>query len=190
MRNFVLTISTIMIFSLPACKKGKASISDVRETGKMAIIPLSATAGPEMHKEDGSETFEANMASIESGFMVDAILAVYADQHAASPAVRQYAKSLGRESARLRSSFKEICNKNGFVLPLNLTPGNVSALESLKGKRNAEFDKCYRTFIEQMLKERKDALAQVSSAEVVPDLKGFASSYAGTVDKWHKKSVK
>lgn len=166
-------------------------MADMRETEKMAIIPLPNAGGKEEPKEDTKEDkgemLKAGLASIESGFMVDAILTIYAGQHAASPAVKNFAKSFGRESAKARSTFKELCSKNQLTLPLKLTSAHESALGNLKGKRKADFDKAYNAFIEQMLEDRKEVLYQLKSAETAPDLKEFAGSYAATVEKWYRK---
>ncbi|RYG42241.1 MAG: hypothetical protein EOO01_23475, partial [Chitinophagaceae bacterium] len=99
MRTFLLLIVAMLIIALPACKKSKGTMSDMRETEKMAIMPEPAVMETILPEETKNAEMERLLAALESSFKVDAILSIYAGQHSASSAIKRFARSLAKESA-------------------------------------------------------------------------------------------
>ena len=145
----------------------------------MAVIPVSNVAEPGVTNADRSREMETErVGELASGFKVDAVLAIYANQHAANYSVKKFARSFGKRSAEFNARLKELSIENGFSLPVEIIPDHEKSLGIMKGKRKALFDGAYLNFMAKHLELRKTAVKWLEENSQTPELSDFSKEYA------------
>ncbi len=171
-------LSAFLFIALPACKKSRGTISAMNETSKMAIVPdveAQRVYAKPFNEEETS--VERSIGILSSGFKVDAVLALYADQHSASPAVKRFTRSLADKSSSQGLRLRDLDSAFNFPVSAEISSSHKKQLSLLRGKRKKIFDDAYAGFIADHLTERRKAAEELIVSAEDRSVKGFSEDY-------------
>jgi putative membrane protein len=142
-----------------------------------AVTSVTADSDPDFMKEAAM----GGMAEVELGKL--------ASTKATNAEVKKFAQMMVTDHSKANTELKTLAARKGVELPTDLDSSHRSAMESLRGKTGAEFDKDY---VASMVDDHEATVASFENKAknaADPDVKAFAEKSLPTLRK-HLDEIK
>jgi putative membrane protein len=191
--SLILLLTTV---SFQACHSGSSgSATDTTEAAPQAS-PTPSADGPT--KADSSNVAgPVSVSKSDQGFMADAAdggmteikASTIAEHQASSPRIQQFASMMVTDHSKAGDQLKMLAQSKNVTLPPDISDKHQKAVDALKQKNGADFDKAY---MKMMLKDHEEtvhAFEQASGSVQDSSLKNFIVTTLPTL-RMHLDSAK
>lgn len=170
MKRCILVTLSVTAIALASC--GKKDDSTVNDLAPNAASPIITEASPTL---SAGQVF-ANAAAASDAFEIES--SKLAATSAASAGTKAFAQSMIKGHTDSTEKLKKAASEATPPLTPDptLTPDQVQALESLKGKEGAEFDAAYADAQTTAHQKTLETLRAYSTGGDAPSLKAFATA--------------
>lgn len=167
MKKIILSammLATMMAFT--ACNSNKSEdTTEIAEEQNEQKLDDTAL-------EDDSEFAVA----AADGGMMEVQLGELAQMNAASPEVKKYGKTLVTDHGKANDELKALSAEKNITLPMTLSDEKKKKYDDLAGKKGAEFDKAYISFMIDDHKKDISEFEEAANESKDPDLKSWAAA--------------